>query len=81
MNTLDRVFADPQIQSRLLLLDLPHPTAGAIRLVGPPWKLADSPSPDHRSPPCLGQHTTEVLRDWLDLAAADIERLHSAQAV
>ncbi len=83
VNTLDQVFEDPQVQARRLLLDLPHPTAGSIRLVGPPWKLtpADAAAANHRPPPCLGQHTEEVLAEWLGTAANEIATLRSCGTV
>ena len=81
VNTLDRVFSDPQVQSRRLLLDVPHATAGPIRLVGPPWKLTPAPEIEHRPPPGLGQHTAEVLGAWLGIERAEIERLQSTGAV
>jgi formyl-CoA transferase len=81
VNTLDRVFTDPQVQHRQQLLDLTHPTAGPIHLVGPPWKLGDAPALEHRPPPCLGQHTAEVLNAWLGLHAAEVERLAQSGAV
>jgi crotonobetainyl-CoA:carnitine CoA-transferase CaiB-like acyl-CoA transferase len=54
---------------------VPHPTAGLIELVGPPFELdsaALGPSPP---PPLLGQHTDEVLQEL----GVDDERLASLE--
>ena len=47
-----------------MILDMEHPLGRNIRLAGNPVMM---PSLDgnHRSPPTLGQHTKEVLKDTL----------------
>ncbi len=50
---------------------MPHPAAGGgnVDLIGNPLKLSASPVSYRRPPPLLGQHTDEVLGEWLGLAA------------
>jgi crotonobetainyl-CoA:carnitine CoA-transferase CaiB-like acyl-CoA transferase len=36
INDLAEVFADPQVQERRMTVELPHPLAGAVRLVASP---------------------------------------------
>jgi len=64
------VFADPQVQARGLRMALPHPLAGEVPLVANPIRLSGSPVSYHRPPPLLGQHTAEVLAQWLAGGAA-----------
>jgi crotonobetainyl-CoA:carnitine CoA-transferase CaiB-like acyl-CoA transferase len=52
-----------------------HPTAGAIELVGPPFKLNSAALGPSTPPPLLGQHTDEVLREL----GVDDERLASLE--
>ncbi len=75
INRLDAVFADPQVVARGLRLDLPHPLAGRVPLVGPPVKLSATPLLPERAPPLLGEHTASVLRERLGLDAAAIADL------
>jgi crotonobetainyl-CoA:carnitine CoA-transferase CaiB-like acyl-CoA transferase len=42
---------------------VPHPTAGTLELVAPPFALARAPLPAPTAPPLLGQHTAEVLAE------------------
>ena len=68
VNTLDQVFADPQVQARGMQIRMPHPLAGEdVRLVGSPIRLSGTPVSYRRAPPTLGQHTDEVLADVLGL--------------
>jgi crotonobetainyl-CoA:carnitine CoA-transferase CaiB-like acyl-CoA transferase len=52
---------DPQIAAAGLLQEVDHP-AGAVRVVGSPYRLDDVRPRVRRAPPLLGQHTVEVLR-------------------
>jgi crotonobetainyl-CoA:carnitine CoA-transferase CaiB-like acyl-CoA transferase len=81
INDLSQTFADPQVVHRGMRVELPHPTAGHVSLVGSPMKFSESPVVYHAAPPTLGQHTDDVLRDVLGLDAAAIARLRAAKAV
>ncbi|HMX10998.1 MAG TPA: CaiB/BaiF CoA-transferase family protein [Burkholderiaceae bacterium] len=65
INRLDEVFADPQVVARGLRVELPHPVAGSVPGVANPIRLSASPVAYRTAPPTLGQHTAEVLADWL----------------
>ena len=65
INRIDEVFADPQVAARGLRVDLPHPLAGTVPLVANPVRLSASPIDYGRAPPLLGEHTAEVVADWL----------------
>ena len=68
VNTLDQVFADPQVQARGMQIRMPHPLAGEdVRLVGSPVRLSRTPVSYRRAPPTLGEHTDEVLAEVLGL--------------
>lgn len=61
INTLDRVFADPHVQARNMLVKMQHASGEEVTVVANPVKLSATP-PDYRSAaPVLGQHTDEVL--------------------
>jgi len=65
INRLNEVFADPQVVARGLKLELPHPAFGSVPLVASPIRLSATPVRYEQAPPLLGEHTAEVLRDWL----------------
>jgi crotonobetainyl-CoA:carnitine CoA-transferase CaiB-like acyl-CoA transferase len=69
INRLDEVFADPQVIARGLRLDLPHAAAGSVPGVANPIRMSASPVAYDRAPPMLGEHTAEVLAEWLGIDA------------
>ncbi len=75
INTLADVFADPQVRTRGLRLDLPHPLAGTVPQVASPMRLSATPVEYRRPPPLLGEHTDEILASLLALPAERIARL------
>jgi crotonobetainyl-CoA:carnitine CoA-transferase CaiB-like acyl-CoA transferase len=76
INDLAEVFADPQVRSRAMTVELAHPLAGAARVVASPLKMSRTPVQYRLAPPLLGADTVNVLGELgLDAAAiADLRR-------
>ena len=75
--TIDKVFADPQVQLLEMAVPVKHPTLGDIRLTGQAAKMERTPSRIRSATPERGQHTDDVLRD-LGYDAAKIADLRHA---
>ena len=76
VNTVDQVFADPQVQAREMQIRMEHPLAGGdVSVVGSPIKLSETPISYRRAPPTLGQHTDEVLRELLGMSEREYGKL------
>jgi len=75
INRLDQVFDDPQIRSRGMRLDLPHPLAGTVPQVRAPLRLSGTPLEYALPPPLLGEHTALVLRERLGVDDATLSDL------
>jgi len=71
INTLDRVFADPQVQARGLRRELEHPMTGSVPSVANPIRMSGASLTSPLAPPTLGQHTDEVLAQFAELAHND----------
>jgi crotonobetainyl-CoA:carnitine CoA-transferase CaiB-like acyl-CoA transferase len=78
---LKEVFTDPQLDARQMIAQAEHATLGAIRLLGLPIKLSQTPGSIRTAPPTLGQHTDAVLQKDLGLSAAEISALREAAAI
>ena len=68
VNDYARALQDPQVAHRGLIRELDHPRSGTIKVVGPPWRMSGTPT-EMKPPPVLGEHTAEVLKDWLGIRA------------
>jgi crotonobetainyl-CoA:carnitine CoA-transferase CaiB-like acyl-CoA transferase len=78
---LGEVFTDPQLDAREMIARAEHATLGAIRLLGVPVKLSETPGSIRIAPPTLGQHTDSVLRDDLGLSDPEIESFRERGAI
>jgi crotonobetainyl-CoA:carnitine CoA-transferase CaiB-like acyl-CoA transferase len=74
IHQLDEALNHPQTLHREMVVEREHPTLGTVRLLGLPVKLSDTPGGVHRTPPLMGEHTTEILRE-LGLSDAELEEL------
>ena len=63
INDLADVFSDPQVLHREMLLEMHHPTLGAIKQTGLPIKFSLTPGGLDRPPPLLGEHNGQILKD------------------
>ena len=81
INNFAEVFADPQIVHREMLMHMPHPSAGEIPQVANPVRFSASPVRYDRPPPLLGEHTDEVLSQWLALDSEQLAALRQSKVI
>jgi len=74
VQNIAEVFSEPQVLAREMLQEMEHPTAGRVRVAGPPVKFSETPASIRLAPPLLGQHTRDVLTNWLHLNGLEIDR-------
>ena len=81
VNTIDRVFNDPQVRHRNMLLEVEHPTAGTVRMAGLPIKFSATPASLRLPPPLLGQHSEEILQSWLAMSDENVQELKGKKII
>ncbi|MEM8974986.1 MAG: CoA transferase [Pseudomonadota bacterium] len=81
INSIDKTFAEPQVQHVGIARKVQHADIGEFGVVGQPINLSDAPQPDYLKPtPDTGQHSAEILAD-LGFSASDISELRSKGVV
>ncbi len=60
---LRETLADRQVAANEMIWRMPHPGAGEVVTLANPVKLSATPAQARRSPPRLGEHTLEILRE------------------
>jgi crotonobetainyl-CoA:carnitine CoA-transferase CaiB-like acyl-CoA transferase len=81
INSMESLFNDPQVLHRHMVEVVDHPTIGKLKLVGIPVKYSEAKPRIRRPPPLLGEHTEEILREFLSLSGDEIRRLKEQQVV
>ncbi|MPY74169.1 MAG: CoA transferase [Alphaproteobacteria bacterium] len=81
VRSVAEAMESPELKERNMVVTVPHPTAGALRMLGTPFKLSESPTKPPTAPPLLGEHTEEVLRDVLGMDAAAVARLKESKTI
>jgi crotonobetainyl-CoA:carnitine CoA-transferase CaiB-like acyl-CoA transferase len=80
VNTVPAALAQPQVAARDMVVEVEHPVAGTLKMLGSPLKLSAQPASIRRPPPVLGEHTDEVLAE-AGYTPAQIAELRQAGVV
>jgi crotonobetainyl-CoA:carnitine CoA-transferase CaiB-like acyl-CoA transferase len=77
INTIDQVFADPQVKARGMAQAFALGGGETVTLVANPLKLSSTPTRADHAPPALGADTEETLAALADCTASDIASLRA----
>ncbi|MDA9352648.1 CoA transferase [Porticoccaceae bacterium] len=81
INTIDQVFADPQILARGMLISMVDTRGGEIPLVANPINYSRSTIDYTVPPPELGSSTESILGEYLEYSALDIAALRNKSVI
>jgi CoA:oxalate CoA-transferase len=81
INTIDKVVNNIQVLARDMIVEVYHPVAKNIKMPGIPIKLSETPGSIRYPPPTLGQHTREILKEYLGFDDEAIDKLAEEGAV
>jgi crotonobetainyl-CoA:carnitine CoA-transferase CaiB-like acyl-CoA transferase len=65
INSIDQTLADVQVRHRDMVVEMDHPVCGTVRQPGNALKLSRHEGTPRMPPPTLGQHSADVLEDFL----------------
>ncbi|MCZ4280344.1 CaiB/BaiF CoA-transferase family protein [Kiloniella laminariae] len=83
VNDMKGTFDHPQTTAREMKISMPHPEAasGSVDLIGSPMKFSRTPVDYRQAPPCMGEHTEEVLEELLQLGGEQLSALRKNNTV
>lgn len=81
INNFEQVFSMPQVKEREMLVQMEHPTIGALPLVGSPLKMSATPVEYRIPPPLMGEHTEDILMDVLGYSNEKVKELRNRGCV
>ncbi len=74
------LMEDESLAARGIVVEVKHPQRGTFKTVGCPLQLSDSPV-KVKTPPQLGEHTEEILREFVGYGDKDIEEAQAEGAI
>jgi crotonobetainyl-CoA:carnitine CoA-transferase CaiB-like acyl-CoA transferase len=81
INNIKQVFESDYAKERELVRTVEHPLDEALATVANPISFSDTPAQYSKAPPLLGQHTDEILTEWLGYSAEAIGRIRKSGAI
>ena len=81
INDIKQVFDSDYAQEKELVRTLQHPLDAALPTVANPVRFSATPVEYNMSPPMLGQHTDEILGEWLGYSAEAIADLRESGVI
>lgn len=81
VQSVDEVCANPQVSAREMIKELHHAKAGPIKVTGVPIKLSETPGEVSSPPPVLGDHSCEILAQWLNIGQNELDALAESKVI
>lgn len=78
---LDIVLAGPQAAARDMVVEVQDRAGRRYRLLGSPVHWAGETRAAPAAPPALGQHSEEVLREWLAVSDQELAGLRASRTI
>lgn len=75
INDVQTTLNHEHTKARNMVVEMDHEACGPIKMVNTPVKFSETQPSIRSVPPMLGQHTDEVLTEYLGLSKSDIAAL------
>ena len=74
VNKFSEALNDPDLIKRDMIVEVEQPSGTKVKMPGNPIKLSNSVA-EYTSAPTLGEHSSEILEDWLGMTEDQISEL------
>ena len=81
VRNLEEVTQDEHMHERGMLNNINHPTMGDVVLPKSPIRFHKTPESEINIEPTIGQHTREVLVEWLQISGKKVDTLLGAAVI
>jgi len=81
VNNIAEVLSSEHASDRNLVRQLQYLNGATVPTVSNPVDFSDTPVQYEKAPPLLGEHTNEVLREWLGYSDAKINTLRQDEVI
>lgn len=81
VNTVKQALSSQQTQAKNMVLNVQHQKIGSFKTLGTPLRMHGTPSSIRYAPPLLGEHTDEILSEYLNLNTEDLSELKNKKVI
>jgi len=81
INSVAEALDNPHTAARSMVESVEHPSIGALKMLGIPFKFSDTACSVRRPPPLLGEHNDEILSGELGYDKKAIEQLRRDKVI
>ncbi len=81
VNTVQQALATKQVIAKEMVIEIVHQKIGKFKTLGTPLKMNQTPCSIRSAPPLLGEHTEEVLTEYLNLSKQEVLKLKNQQVI
>ena len=81
INSVAEALDNPHTAARSMVESVEHPSIGALKMLGIPFKFSDTACSVRRPPPLLGEHNDEILSDELGYDNKAIAQLRREKVI
>ena len=75
------IFSDPHFKARNLAVEVEHPAMGKQVVMGPAWRLSETPAKVTKASPVIGESDEYVFGELLGMSGSEIKQLIAEQVI
>ncbi|NYT58363.1 CoA transferase [Alcaligenaceae bacterium] len=81
INTVADLDNDPQVLARDIIVKMEHPQTGTVKTAASPLRFSRTQVTYRVAPPLTGEHSEDVLREWLGFGDAKLRQLKETKVI